>query len=176
MNPRLRASAGAAGAAQAVDAADVAAADPRPAPLSLGPLADIVGFHIARAAVSTGDAYERHLGAPLALKKVEFSLLMLVQANRAIAPKRLARALAVTAPNLTLLLDRLQERGVIQRERNPLDGRSQHVVLTERGRKLARAATAAAEPMERELRDRMSRAEHAMLIELLTKLATRNPA
>ena len=66
--------------------------------------------------------------------------------------------------------------GVIQRERNPLDGRSQHVVLSERGRKLARAATAAAEPMERELRDRMSRAEHAMLIELLNKLATRNPA
>ena len=81
----------------------------------------------------------------------------------------------MTAPNLTLLLDRLQQRGLIKRERNPLDGRSQHVVLTERGRKLARDAAAAADPMERELQERLSRAEHAMLIELLDKLAARNP-
>ncbi len=155
--------------------ADAAEVDARPTPLSLGPLANIAGFHLARAAVTTYDAFERFIGKPFDLKKVEFSLLMLVQANSAIAPKRLARALAVTAPNLTLLLDRLQQRGLIKRERNPLDGRSQHVVLTERGRKLARDAAAAADPMERELQERLSRAEHAMLIELLDKLAARNP-
>ena len=145
----------------------------RPARLSFGPLAGIVGFHLARAAVTTYDAYERHIGKPFDLKKVEFSLLMVVMANEAIAPKRLARALAVTAPNLTMLLDRLQDRGFISRERNPADGRSQHVVLTAKGRKLAREAAAASEPMERELLQSLSRAEHAMLIELLDKLASR---
>lgn len=145
----------------------------RPARLSFGPLAGIVGFHIARAAVSTYDAFERFIGKPFDLKKVEFSLLMIVMANEAIAPKRLARALAVTAPNLTLLLDRLQDRGLISRERNPADGRSQHVLLTAKGRKLARDAAAASEPMERELLRSLSRAEHAMLIELLDKLAGR---
>lgn len=145
----------------------------RPAPLSFGPLAGIVGFHIARASVSTYDAFERHIGKPFDLKKVEFSLLMIVMANGALAPKRLARALAVTAPNLTLLLDRLQQRGLIKRERNPADGRSQHVVLTAKGLKLARDAAAAAEPMERELLSSLSRAEHAMLIELLDKLTGR---
>jgi DNA-binding MarR family transcriptional regulator len=145
--------------------------DLRPEPLSLGPLAGIVGFHIARAAVTTYDAFERFIGKPFDLRKVEFSLLMLVQANDAIAPKRLARALAVTAPNLTLLLDRLQDRGLIRRDRNPLDGRSQNVVLTDKGRRLARDAAAAAEPMERELLAHLSRAEHAMLVELLGKLA-----
>ncbi len=154
-----------------VDAAD---ASVRPAPLSLGPLADIVGFHIARAAVTTYDAFERFIGQPFDLKKVEFSLITLVHTNSAIPPKRLARALAVTAPNLTLLLDRLQARGLIKRERNPLDGRSQNVVLTDKGRKVARDAAAAAEPMERELQARISRAEHAMLIELLDKLAARS--
>ena len=149
------------------------ASDTRPARLSFGPLAGIVGFHIARAAVTTYDAFERFIGKPFDLRKVEFSLLMLVQANEAIAPKRLARALAVTAPNLTLLLDRLQDRDLIQRERNPLDGRSQNVVLTETGRRLARDAAAAAEPMERELLDNLSGAEHAMLIELLDKLSGR---
>lgn len=147
--------------------------DLRPAHLSFGPLAGIVGFHIARAAVTTYDAYERFIGKPFDLRKVEFSLLMLVLTNGAIAPKRLARALAVTSPNLTLLLDRLQDRSLIKRERNPADGRSQHVLLTDKGRKLARDAAAASEPMERELLGNLSRAEHAMLIELLDKLTGR---
>ena len=147
--------------------------DLRHVPLSFGPLSGIVGFHIARAAVTTYDAFERFIGKPFDLKKVEFSLLMLVLTNGAIPPKRLARALAVTSPNLTLLLDRLQDRGLIKRERNPADGRSQHVLLTDKGHKLARDAAAASEPMERELLGNLSRAEHAMLIELLDKLSGR---
>ena len=58
-------------------------------------------------------------------------------------------------------------------QRNPADGRSQHVLLTDKGRKLARDAAAASEPMERELLGNLSRAEHAMLIELLDKLTGR---
>lgn len=147
--------------------------DTRAAPLSFGPLAGIVGFHVARAAVTTYGTFDRFIGRPFDLKKVEFSLLMLLLTNGPIPPKRLARALAVTSPNLTLLLDRLQDRGLIKRERNPLDGRSQNVVLTDKGRKLGRDSAAAAEPMERELLGHLSRAEHAMLIELLGKLAGR---
>jgi DNA-binding MarR family transcriptional regulator len=148
--------------------------DARPAPLSLGPLAGIAGFHLARAAVTTQDNFQRHIAAAFDLNKIEFSLLMLVMANPGITPKRLARALAVTAPKLTLLLDGLQARGLIKRERNAADGRSQHVVLTDSGRRLARATAAAAEPMERELLAYLTRAEHAMLIELLSKLAGRS--
>ena len=141
-------------------------------PLAFGPLADIVGFHLARATVTAYAAFETHIGTPFDLRKVEFSLLMVLLANDTVAPKRLARALAVTAPNLTVLLDKLQERGLIQRERNPADGRSQHIVLSNRGRQLAKAAAAAAVPMENELQSgRLSRAEHAILIELLDKLA-----
>lgn len=149
--------------------APATAAAPR---LSFGPLHGIVGFHIARAAVTTYALFESHIGQPLQLRKVEFSLLMLLHANAALAPKRLARALAMTAPNLTMLLDRMQARSLIKRERNPADGRSQHVGLTDKGHKLALEAAAAAEPMERKLLGHLSHAEHAMLIELLDKLAT----
>ena len=61
--------------------------------------------------------------------------------------------------------------GLVRREKNPADGCSQHLVLTDRGRKLARAAAEAAVPMEQALLARLTRAEHAMLIELLDKLA-----
>lgn len=142
-----------------------------PPPLSLGALANIAGFHLARASVCTQDAYERHLGAPLQLSKTEFSLLMLLWANLPVTPKRLLRALSLTAPKLSLLVDGMAGRGLLRRERNPADGRSQHLVLTDKGRRLARSAADAAVPMEQELQARLTHAEHAMLIELLGKLA-----
>jgi len=142
-------------------------------PLSLGVLSDVLGYHVAQAAVTTYGTFESHIGQPHGLRKVEYSLLMLLLANGPLTPKRLGQALALSAPNLTLLLDRLQGRGLIRRERSATDGRSQNIVLTDDGRRLADATAAAAGPMERELDDRLSRAERLMLIELLRKVAGR---
>lgn len=141
--------------------------------LSLGPLSDVLGYHIAQASITTFGLFERHVGQPFGLRKVEYSLLMLVLANGPLSPKKLAQALVLSAPNLTLLLDRLQERGLLRRERSQLDRRSQNVVLTDEGQRVAQASGAAAVPMESALFDRLSRAEHAMLIELLRKVAGR---
>ncbi len=141
--------------------------------LALGHLNNLLGYHIAQAAVSTDELYERHLGQPLGLRKAEYSLLMLILANGPLAPKRLAQALALSAPNMTLLLDRLQERGLLRRERSQVDRRSQNVLLTGEGERIAQAGGVAAEPMEQALFDRLSAAEHAMLIELLRKVAQR---
>lgn len=140
-------------------------------PLALGALEPLVGWHLAQATVPVTAAFERHVGRPLDLRKVEFSLLALLAANQRLAPKQLAVALALAAPKLTALLDRLQQRGLIGREPNPADGRSMHIVLTERGSKLVREATKVAAAMEESLVGRLSRAERAMLLELLAKLA-----
>jgi DNA-binding MarR family transcriptional regulator len=141
--------------------------------LSLGPLEDILGFHLATATVTTMDTFERHVGTPLGLRKVEYSLLLLLLANGPLSPKRLGRALALSAPNLTLLLDRLQQRDLIRRERSESDRRSHNIVLTDEGQRVAEAGAQAAAPMERELDERLSRAERLMLIELLRKVAAR---
>lgn len=135
-----------------------------------GCLQSIVGFHVARAAVATTKPFEAHIGSVFQLRKAEFSLLMLLHANGALAPKPLARALMVSAPNLTLLLDRLQHRGLVLRTPNPQDGRSQHVSLSSKGQQLAQRAALAAADMEADLFARLSHAERAMLIELLLKL------
>jgi DNA-binding MarR family transcriptional regulator len=144
-----------------------------PEPVELGPLTEVLGYHVAQAAVTTVELFERHVGERFALRKVEFSILMLLLANPALTPKRLGQSLALTAPNLTLLLDRLQDRGLLRRERSEVDRRSQNIVLTEDGRALARTAALAARTMEAELQDRLTRAEHALLIELLRKVAGR---
>mgnify|MGYP000057623439 FL=1 len=160
---------------QASAAVPVAPPAPRAAaqPLSLGVLSDVLGYHVAQAAVTTVDMFERHVGQPFGLRKVEYSLLLLLLANGPLTPKRLGQALALSGPNLTLLLDRLQDRGLLRRERSTTDGRSQNIVLTDAGRALTQAAGDAAAPMERELDDRLSCAERLMLIELLRKVAGR---
>ncbi|WP_284620501.1 MarR family winged helix-turn-helix transcriptional regulator [Aquabacterium humicola] len=140
---------------------------------SLGALSDVLGYHVAQAAVTTVELFERHIGERYGLRKVEFSILMLLQANHAITPKKLGQMLALTPPNLTLLLDRLQERGLLRRERSQVDRRSHNIVLTEAGVELAAETAAAAVPMERELQGRLSAAERALLIELLRKVAGR---
>lgn len=142
-----------------------------PDTLSLGALSDVLGFHLAQAAVFTYGLFERHVGEPFGLRKTEYSMLLLLLANGPLSPKRLAQALALSAPNLTMLLDRLQERGLLKRERSQTDRRSQNIVLTDEGLRVAQASAAAAGPMERDLLERLSPAERAMLIELLGKVA-----
>ncbi len=162
----------------AADLAPAAAlAQPAGGGLSLGVLDQVLGFHLARAAVETYTLFERHVGGPFQLRKVEYSLLQLLLANAApspgLTPKLLGRTLALTAPNLTLLVDRLVQRDLVRRERSLSDRRSQHIVLTEAGHSLAALSAAAAPTMERELLARLSLAERLMLIELLRKVADR---
>jgi DNA-binding MarR family transcriptional regulator len=147
---------------------------PEPAgPLKLGALSGVLGYHIAQAAVVTVGTFERHIGTPLGLRKVEYSLLLLLLANGPLSPKRLGQALALSAPHLTLLLDKLQGRQLLRRERSLTDRRSQNIVLTDDGLALAQTCEAVAAPMEAELADRLSHAERLMLIELLRKVAGR---
>lgn len=141
------------------------------APVGLGPLGPLIGFRLAQAQHPATRLFDAAVGKPLALRKVEFSLLMLLRANGPLTPKQLAQALWLSAPALTAVLDRLQARGLLQRQPHPEDGRSQQVLLTEDGSVLAARAQTAAEQMEAPLQQRLSAAERAMLMELLDKLA-----
>jgi DNA-binding MarR family transcriptional regulator len=141
------------------------------AALDLGTLRDVLGFHVTLANITTVALFERHVGQPFGLRKAEFSLLMLLLANGATPAKRLARTLRLSAPAFTMLIDRMQDKQWLRRERNPADRRSQLIVLAPEGQTLARHAQAASKSMESGLQRRLSRAERAMLIELLVKLA-----
>ncbi|MEO8281413.1 MAG: MarR family winged helix-turn-helix transcriptional regulator [Ideonella sp.] len=141
--------------------------------LQLGPLNDLLGYHLAHAVFTTSVMFERHIGTPFQLSKIEYSMLMLILSNGPLAPKRLAHALALTAPKMSMLLDRMQSRGLLRRERSEIDRRSQNVVLTPEGDRIANRSAAAAVSAEAALSSRLSRAERAMLVELLSKVAGR---
>ncbi|MFM8736182.1 MAG: MarR family winged helix-turn-helix transcriptional regulator [Betaproteobacteria bacterium] len=137
-----------------------------------GVLDTTLGFHIARASVVAYEAFEQHIGTPHGLRKVDFSLLMLVAEHGHLAPKVLAKMLSLTAPKLSMVLDRIQARGLIDRTPDPLDRRSVQVTLTAEGVRMARALEPVARRMEQGLKKRLSAADHARLIQLLSKLAS----
>jgi len=141
-----------------------------------GVLDAVIGYRLAKARVVTNELFLRHIGGPFNVRPVEYSLLMLLAANDGLTPKQLSRALALPAPNLTVLLDRMQSRALIDRLRSPVDRRSQQVRLTPAGARFASDLAAGTPAMEAELQGSLSAGERAMLLELLDKLARHRAA
>lgn len=110
----------------------------------------------------------KKLLAKYSLKPAEFSVLALVKSNPDVNQKRLGQAINISPPNLATLLDRMESNGLLTRQRNPSDKRSQVLVLTPKGSNLcdkAQAATAKLDTVPG-----LSDAEHATLMLLLQKV------
>lgn len=131
---------------------------------------DLVGYQIAQAALVTNQVFDELVGRE-GLRRVEFTLLALVQGNPGVNARQLARALAVTPPNIALWLERLEARGLVERERSTRDARMQHVRLTAAGTALVNDASRRLVEGERAALTTLTAAERAMLVELLHKAA-----
>jgi len=133
-------------------------------------LQQVLGYQLVQASIVTGRIFEDQVGGPLKLRPVEYTVLTLIAENPGGSLAQLARALAVTAPNITNIVDRLESRGLIERSQSEEDRRTQVLHTSVRGRELVREATErilAAEKAQVPL----TPGEHAMLVELLHKVA-----
>lgn len=139
--------------------------------LDLSCLQHVLGHQLALADVPSRKTFFKHIGKPLDLRPAEFSMLLLIAHNRNVTQKQLGQALAIPAPNVTTMLDRLAQRGLLTREPNATDRRSVHIVLTADGETLASQSHDISLKMERHLLRHLSTAERAMLRELLHKVA-----
>jgi DNA-binding MarR family transcriptional regulator len=139
--------------------------------LSEGPMHGIVGYQLALATIVADQVFDEQVGRRGGLRRVEFTLLALIQANPGVAARQLARALAVTPPNIAIWIDRLESRGLIERTRSKTDARIQHIDLTRAGSSLLDVSVQAVLEGEQAALASLSAAERAMLIELLHKVA-----
>ena len=115
--------------------------------------------------------YEHHLGGPLDLRQVDFTILTLIGSNPDVTLKDLAEALGIAPSNLTVIVERSVARKLIVREPSEDDRRSRHLRLTASGRALLNKAWKVAQQMESALLEQFSPAERAMLFELLGRVA-----
>lgn len=139
--------------------------------LSESGLRGIVGYQLAQATIVTDKVFDETVGVRMQMRRVEFTILALVRANAGVTARQLARALAVTPPNIAVWLDRLASRGLVERERSVADGRMQHIHITPSGDALASGAAQALVDAEQFMLAGLSAAERAMLVELLHKAA-----
>lgn len=138
-------------------------------PLNQEVLLSLVGYNCRRAYLSIMPLFHERMNE-FDLRAVDFSVLSLLNANPNITQKRLSNAINVSPPNLAILLDRLETRGLLLRQRNPLDKRSQTLILTTEGARLAAQAEKKVSALEAEATSALSDAERAQLLTLLQKI------
>jgi DNA-binding MarR family transcriptional regulator len=133
-------------------------------------LRNVLGYQLAQATIVTDAIYEEQVGEPFQLRPVEYTVLTLIAENPGGSLVRLARALSVKPPNITIMVDRLEGKGLIARQASEQDRRSQVLHATPKGAQLVRQATekiVAAETAQLPL----TPGEQAILAELLHKVA-----
>jgi DNA-binding MarR family transcriptional regulator len=138
-------------------------------PLNQDLLLSLVGYNCRRAYLSIIPHFDARM-KKFDLRAVDFSVLTLVNANPNMTQKRLSQAVNVSPPNLAILLDKLEERGLIMRQRNPLDKRSQTLVLTPEGSRLCSRAEKTVSELEADATSMLSTEERAQLLTLLQKI------
>ena len=133
-------------------------------------LRQVLGYQLAQAALVTDAIFRDQVGRPLELGPVEYTVLTLIAENPGGSLARLARALAVTPPHITALVDRLEARGLVARNASDADRRAQVLSVTRTGAALVRKATGLIIAAENAVLP-LSPGEQAILAELLHKVA-----
>lgn len=132
----------------------------------------LLGYNIAQASIPTTRVFDKNLGKPLGLSQVDYTTLVLIKANPDATGKKLCQSLNTAAARMSLILDRLAERGLILRVQSGEDKRVQHLKLTKEGKSLVDKALGIAASMEDELFKHLTKVEKVILMELLMKVAS----
>jgi DNA-binding MarR family transcriptional regulator len=99
----------------------------------IDPLKDYPGYLLRRAsAAAMADLADRLSG--LDLRPAEATVLLVIDANPGATLSEVGRLLRIASANMTPLIARLEARELV--ERQPMDGRSQGLVLARLGRSL----------------------------------------
>ena len=130
-------------------------------------LLDSIGYCCLQGYLALVPELKKQL-ATLGLRPVEYTILSVVKRNSGITQKRLGETIKVSPPNLATVLDRMESDGLLARQRNPLDKRSQILVLKPRGITLCEQAAVLV--AQTEVVPQLSEAERLNLLSLLQKI------
>jgi DNA-binding MarR family transcriptional regulator len=119
--------------------AEIEAASPRKSPanenVDFGPLANWIGFHLRLAQTASFQAFTQEARS-IDLSPGRFATLLLIGRNPGISQTALAAANGRDKSTLTPILEDLERRGFIVREKLKTDRRSYQLTLTDAGKKM----------------------------------------
>jgi DNA-binding MarR family transcriptional regulator len=118
-------------------------------------------------------AISRHFAAamaPLDLTQKQTGVLWLIGANAGVSQIALATELGMDRASMMAIVDRLEDRKLVLRERSRQDGRRQELYLTPKGRKVLAQSKTILAAHERWITERFSEDEIATLMSLLKRI------
>ena len=141
----------------------------RALPAVAAPVSETTGYLIARAHHWLR-AQADQACAPLGLDVREHGALSTLNDIAPCTQQQLATLMGVTGPVIVELVDALEPRGLVRRDRNPADRRSYALVLTASGREMLTRTSAAIETIREEVRERIGADGDRQLCALLRRL------
>lgn len=137
--------------------------------IDMGILTDLIGFNLRCAQL----ALFQHFGATVGQEGIsvpQFGTLLLIEANPDISQSAIAHALRFDRSTLVQIIDRLEDRGLVERHVSPTDRRSHALRITDAGAGMLTELKEQAIAHEDDVAAELSPDERARLIELLRKL------
>ncbi len=109
--------------------------------------------------------------APLGLEPRHVGMLTRLAANEGKAQQAIGDLIGLNPTQTVFLVDELEQRGLVERRRNPADRRSYSLFLTEQGRQKLTAVQEAVLTHQNSLASTFTAAEREQLTALLRRLA-----
>lgn len=107
---------------------------------------------------------------PFELRMITYSLLAVIVDNPGVRQSQLAQVLAIERPNLVVLLDQIERRELITREREPADRRAYALTCTLAGRQLYERARLAVLAHEKQYLTQLDAGQTADIIASLRQI------
>jgi DNA-binding MarR family transcriptional regulator len=135
-------------------------------PLDQAGLDRLIGFHLRMAQVAVWREFCAIL-EPLDLTQKQLAVLTLVRDNPGASQIDMAQVIATDRATMMALVDRLQERGLVERRPSKQDRRRQEIHLTDGGVEMVHRAQKLVDTHEQRVLSKFTAGEQALLLEML---------
>ena len=139
-------------------------------PIESGILTDLVGYQLRRSQTALFHNFAKKLGESN-LTPGQFGLLVKIKNNGGISQTELARTDGIERSTLGEVIDRFEERHLVERRKHAFDRRAYALYLTEQGEAFLQSVTPMVMENEREMTSGFTNNERQTLLDLLQKLA-----
>ncbi|MES1923689.1 MarR family transcriptional regulator [Salinisphaera sp. T31B1] len=128
-----------------------------------------LGYLLAKSHQRQLALFDKHT-AELSVSGREYAALLALEANAGLRQSDIAELLGVDRTTTTYLIDAMEQRGWLTRERDPADRRAHRVVLTADGLSALEVIRPAARASTEELLTALNESERVLLKDLLTRV------
>lgn len=143
------------------------------APISDATLNSFLGYHMKRAFNIIQSDLNLTL-KPFDLRMLTFTALTLIRDNPGLSQSQLADAMDIERPNMVVIVDELERRELIRRDRVPTDRRAYALTVTLAGHQLCDKAVTAIQTHEARLFANIDASARTQMVDALTTIRRDN--